>query len=429
MFFCNPNNPTATVNGHAAVAEFVKQVRASSSDTVIMIDEAYHDYVTDPGYKSAVEIALATPNVFVTRTFSKAYGMAGLRMGYAIGHPPIIRRLQRFRLPFGIGTPHIAALVAGFNNHAHIDAERARNAEVRTFTMKAFADMGFSSTDSQSSFIFVNIKRPAAPFREACAAQRGAGRTRFSAVRHRPTAAFRSAPWPKCRRAVGVFRKVLGADPASAREKEQGDVQHEGPVPPKRQREGGGIAMSLSRRSFVQTLGAGAAGAWIGGRGLEGERFSLAALDAAEQNAAGGARLILSSNENPLGTPQPVLDAVRAALTTTGGRYPVEELDALSETIAHKHGVEPENVLLGSGSTQVLRTATHVFCSRTASLVAAIPAYEECADYAALMGYPVNGVKLNAELKMDLDAMLGAAKGRAWCSTATRTIRWRPRGR
>jgi histidinol-phosphate aminotransferase len=170
-------------------------------------------------------------------------------------------------------------------------------------------------------------------------------------------------------------------------------------------------AISLSRRSFVQTLGAGAAGAWIGGRGLEGERFSLAALDAAEQNAAGGARLILSSNENPLGTPQPVLDAVRAALTTTGGRYPVEELDALSETIAHKHGVEPENVLLGSGSTQVLRTATHVFCSRTASLVAAIPAYEECADYAALMGYPVNGVKLNAELKMDLDAMLGAAKG------------------
>jgi histidinol-phosphate aminotransferase len=170
-------------------------------------------------------------------------------------------------------------------------------------------------------------------------------------------------------------------------------------------------AVSLSRRSFVQTLGAGAAGAWIGGRGLEGERFSLAALDAAEQNAAGGARLILSSNENPLGTPQPVLDAVRAALTTTGGRYPVEELDAVSETIAHKHGVEPENVLLGSGSTQVLRTATHVFCSRTASLVAAIPAYEECADYAALMGYPVNGVKLNAELKMDLDAMLGAAKG------------------
>ena len=169
--------------------------------------------------------------------------------------------------------------------------------------------------------------------------------------------------------------------------------------------------MSLSRRSFVQTLGAGAAGAWIGGRGLEGARFSLQALEAAEQASGIGARLILSSNENPLGTPKPVLDAVRASLTRTGGRYPVAELDALSELIAQKHGVKPENVLLGSGSTQLLRTATHVFCSKTASLVAAIPAYEECAEYAALMGYPVNGVKLNAELKMDLDAMLGAAKG------------------
>lgn len=171
------------------------------------------------------------------------------------------------------------------------------------------------------------------------------------------------------------------------------------------------MSMSLSRRSFVQTLGAGAAGAWIGARGLEGARFGLQALEAAEQTSGSGAQLILSSNENPIGTPQPVLDAVRASLTRTGGRYPVAELDALSELIAQKHGVKPENVLLGSGSTQLLRTSTHVFCSKTASLVAAIPAYEECAEYAALMGYPVNGVKLNAELKMDLDAMLGAAKG------------------
>ena len=219
VFFCNPNNPTATVNGHAGVAEFVKQVRASSSDTVIVIDEAYHDYVTDPGYKSAVEIALATPNVIVTRTFSKAYGMAGLRMGYAIGHAPIIRRLQRFRLPFGIGTPHIAALVAGFNNRAHIDAERARNREVRTFTMKAFADMGFSSTDSQSSFIFVNIKRPAAPFREACAA-RGVLVGRDFPPYDQTHCRISIGTMAEMQRAVGVFRKVLGADPASAREKE-----------------------------------------------------------------------------------------------------------------------------------------------------------------------------------------------------------------
>ena len=78
VFFCNPNNPTATVHGKSAVADMVKQIRAASPDTMILIDEAYHDYVTDPSYQSAIDGA-ATPNVFVTRTFSKAYGMAGLR--------------------------------------------------------------------------------------------------------------------------------------------------------------------------------------------------------------------------------------------------------------------------------------------------------------------------------------------------------------
>jgi histidinol-phosphate aminotransferase len=167
--------------------------------------------------------------------------------------------------------------------------------------------------------------------------------------------------------------------------------------------------MSLSRRSFVQTLSAGAAAAWVAGRGREAGLFNFEALNAAEQNA-GVSPLILSSNENPAGPGQAVLDAVRGVFTSTG-RYPNDRIDELAEVIARKHGVKSENVLIGSGSTQLLRTATHVFCSKTAGLVAAIPAYEECAGYAQLMGYPVTGVKLNAELKMDLDALLGASKG------------------
>ncbi len=142
--------------------------------------------------------------------------------------------------------------------------------------------------------------------------------------------------------------------------------------------------MSLSRRSFVQTLGAGAAGAWIGGRGREAGPFSLEALDAAAQNAA-GPRIILSSNENPNGPGKAVLDAVRAVSSNTG-RYPNDSVDALAELIARKHGVKAENVLVGSGSTQLLRTTTHVFCSKTAGLVAAIPAYEECARLRAVDG-------------------------------------------
>lgn len=217
VFFCNPNNPTATVHGQSTVANFVKQVRATSPDTVILIDEAYHDYVTDPSYKSAVDIALTTPNVFVARTFSKAYGMAGLRIGYAIGHAPTIRRLEAFKMPYGIGTPHIAAMMAGLNNPAHIEAERKRNTEVRNFTLKAFADMGFTGTEAQSNFIFVNLKRPAAPFRDACAAQ-GVLVGRDFPPFEKTHCRISIGTMAEMQRAVDVFRKVLGNTTTTSRE-------------------------------------------------------------------------------------------------------------------------------------------------------------------------------------------------------------------
>ena len=165
--------------------------------------------------------------------------------------------------------------------------------------------------------------------------------------------------------------------------------------------------MSLSRRSFVQTLGVGATGMWITSRGREGSLFAQGI-----QPLAGPApSVILSSNENPLGCHKDVLAAIKGAAFPEAGRYPFATVEEVSELIAKKHGVKRENVLLGSGSTQILRTSTHVFTSKTAGLVAAIPAYEECADYARLMGHPITGVKLGAGLKMDLDAMQQASKG------------------
>ena len=131
VFFCNPNNPTATVHGKTTVADMVKQIRAASPDTVILIDEAYHDYVTDPSYQTAMDLALSTPNVFVARTFSKAYGMAGLRAGYAIGHAPTIKALNAYRMPYGLGTLTLGATMVGLGNQAHIDAERKRNTDVQ----------------------------------------------------------------------------------------------------------------------------------------------------------------------------------------------------------------------------------------------------------------------------------------------------------
>ena len=164
--------------------------------------------------------------------------------------------------------------------------------------------------------------------------------------------------------------------------------------------------MAYSRRAFVHTVGAGAAGLLVAGRGREGARFGEETLLA--QGAAHS--ILISSNENPLGCHPDVLAAVRGSMRDAG-RYAFAAAEEVTALVAKRHNVKPENVLLGSGSTQILRTATEVFTSKTAGLVAAIPAYEECASYARLVGHPVTGVKLNALLKMDLDALQTASRG------------------
>jgi histidinol-phosphate aminotransferase len=171
VFFNNPNNPTATVHGAKAVTDFVTRVRQSSPDTVILIDEAYHDYVTDPSYQSAVPLALETPNVFVTRTFSKAYGMAGMRIGYAIGRAETMKPLEKLKMPYNISVLGVAAAIAALGDQKHIDAERERNTKVRAFTLKSMGEMGCKTADSQGNFLFVDVGKPAKDFRDACAKQ------------------------------------------------------------------------------------------------------------------------------------------------------------------------------------------------------------------------------------------------------------------
>jgi histidinol-phosphate aminotransferase len=210
VFFCNPNNPTATVHSAATVADFVKRVRAASPDTVILIDEAYHEYVTDPSYKTAMDIAKSTPKVFVSRTFSKAFGMAGLRVGYGVGDREVIKALASYRMPYAINLPAIAAATVALGNTAHIDQERARNTSVRSFTMKAFEQMGFKATDSQTNFIFVNINRPAETFRNAVR-EAGIMVGRDFPPYEKTHARVSIGTQAEMERAVGVFKKVLGS--------------------------------------------------------------------------------------------------------------------------------------------------------------------------------------------------------------------------
>jgi histidinol-phosphate aminotransferase len=171
VFLNNPNNPTATVHGAKAVADFVKRVRQSSPDTAILIDEAYHDYVTDPSYESAIPLALETPRVFVTRTFSKAYGMAGMRVGYAVGRPETMKPLEKLKMPYNISVFGIAAAIAALGDAKHIEAERERNTKVRAFTIKALAEFGCKTAVSHGNFLFVDVGQPAKQFRDACAKQ------------------------------------------------------------------------------------------------------------------------------------------------------------------------------------------------------------------------------------------------------------------
>jgi histidinol-phosphate aminotransferase len=172
VYLCNPNNPTSTVHPASAVADFVARVGKESPETTILIDEAYHDYVTDPAYATAVPLALEHPNVLVTRTLSKAYGMAGMRIGYVVGPARTVENVSRWAITFNTNTLAVAAAVASLDDHAHIEAERARNTEVRTYTTRLFADRGLRVLDSQTNFVFVETGRPAKEFKAACA-QRG----------------------------------------------------------------------------------------------------------------------------------------------------------------------------------------------------------------------------------------------------------------
>src|SRR5262249_20300506 len=169
-----------------------------------------------------------------------------------------------------------------------------------------------------------------------------------------------------------------------------------------------------TRRRFVQTVGIGAA-AYIGARGRENTIWSAfeTPVSALENAALEKNVICLASNENPLGPGQQVLDAVKAAFGANGaqpGRYSAAAHDLIDE-IAKKQKVKAENIVLGCGSTQILRSATHLFTAKDRPLVGTIPTYEECAGYAEMMGHPVRPVALDANFKIDLDKFAAAAKG------------------
>ena len=210
VYLCNPNNPTATVHSADAVKDFVKFVSKESPYTHILIDEAYHDYVTDSSYETAVEPAMRYRNVFISRTFSKAYGMAGLRQGYAVGGKETIDKLRSLKLTFGTNVLGMAAAVGALDDPGHIEREVVRNTETRKYTLDFFRRAGYRATDSQTNFIFVSLGRPAKEFREACEKYKVKVGRDFPPY-EKTHARISIGTMDEMRRATDVFQQVLGS--------------------------------------------------------------------------------------------------------------------------------------------------------------------------------------------------------------------------
>ncbi len=168
VYLCNPNNPTGVGHSQRAIREFVERVVEASPDTAILIDEAYIEFAKDPAIATALPLALRNPNVIITRTFSKIHAMAGLRIGYAIGHADTLERMRTVARFGSVTVLSAAAALVSLSDSDRIEWEISENHKVREFTLSAFREMGCHVTDSQTNFVWVDVNRSPEAFREAC---------------------------------------------------------------------------------------------------------------------------------------------------------------------------------------------------------------------------------------------------------------------
>jgi histidinol-phosphate aminotransferase len=209
VFFCNPNNPTGTAHPLAAVERFVRRVKQESPETAILIDEAYIDYTYDPAVRTAIPLTQELAGVLVARTYSKAHGMAGLRLGYGVGQTATVRAVSQAWNLGSMNTLTAAAGITSLRDTAHMEAERTENARVRDFTLQAFKRMGFDASDCHTNCIFVNLGRPASEFRDGCR-KLGVAVGRDFPPMEKTYSRISLGTMDEMRKAVAVFEKVLG---------------------------------------------------------------------------------------------------------------------------------------------------------------------------------------------------------------------------
>ncbi|MCV7191835.1 pyridoxal phosphate-dependent aminotransferase [Mycolicibacterium brumae] len=168
IFVCNPNNPTSTVVDPAELERFVA---AAPDDVVIAIDEAYIEYVRDGLVPNSLALVRRHPNVVVLRTFSKAWGLAGARVGYAVGHSELITALGKVYVPFTVSTLAQAAAIASLDAQAELLARSDAVVAERRRVSAALIEAGYEIPPSQSNFVWLPLPGRTAEFTAAAADQ------------------------------------------------------------------------------------------------------------------------------------------------------------------------------------------------------------------------------------------------------------------
>ncbi len=164
VYICNPNNPTASITPKNDLCGFIEK---TPPETMILVDEAYFHYADSPDYESVIPLVRDHPNLIVARTFSKIYGMAGLRCGYCVAQPETIKRMHPFQMWDSVNIMALAAASTSLDDADQVNGGRKLNSEAKNFTLSELEKLGYKSIPSQANFIMFDCRKPVVPIIQA----------------------------------------------------------------------------------------------------------------------------------------------------------------------------------------------------------------------------------------------------------------------
>jgi histidinol-phosphate aminotransferase len=159
VYICNPNNPTGSITPEDKLLSFCDQ---ASQRALVVVDEAYHEYVEDPAYGSMIDLVRRERNVIITRTFSKIFGLAGLRIGYGIARPGIIEEMKKLERNFApISWLSLKASVASYQDTSFIQRVKEKNEEMKLYLYEELERLGYFYVPSHTNFVLFKVRQDA----------------------------------------------------------------------------------------------------------------------------------------------------------------------------------------------------------------------------------------------------------------------------